>query len=147
MLRTPSKAISVLRSFPVAVNEAAQYVAECDDGEKLAAAQEESEYHKEYTASKEKLDELLLERFQVEAERAELKLSRTEEDRVGFGEHWDKRAWGRLEGLKDEANKAIVRYLEAKLEHLEGQRELALLAKAKVEEGQAKCRVKKVSCP
>ena len=59
MLRTPSKAISVLRSFPAALNEAAQYVAECDDGEKLAAAQEESEYHKEYTASKEKLDELL----------------------------------------------------------------------------------------
>ena len=116
-------------------NEAAQYAAECDDGEKLAAAQEESEYHKEYTASKEKLDELLLERFQEEAERAELRLSRTEEDRVGFGEHWDKRAWGRLEGLKDEANKAIVRYLEAKLEHLEGQRELALLAMAKVEEG------------
>ena len=54
---------------------------------------------------------------------------------------------GRLEGLKDEANKAIVRYLEAKLEHLEGQRELALLAMAKVEEGQAKYRVKKVSCP
>ena len=77
MLRTPSKAISVLRSFPAALNEAAQYVAECDDGEKLAAAQEESEYHKEYTASKEKLDELLLERFQEEAERAELRLSRT----------------------------------------------------------------------
>ena len=64
---------------------AAQYVAECDDGEKLAAAQEESEYHKEYTASKEKLDELLLERFQEEAERAELRLSRTTEDRVGLG--------------------------------------------------------------
>ena len=45
---------------------------------------------------------------------------------------------GRLDGLKDEANKAIVKYLEAKLEHLEGQRELALLAMAKVEEGQAK---------
>ena len=59
MLRTPSKAISVLRSFPAALNEAAQYVAECDDDEKLAAAQEESEYHKEYTALKEKLDELL----------------------------------------------------------------------------------------
>ena len=43
---------------------------------------------------------------------------------------------GRLEGLKDEANKAIVRYLEAKLEHLEGQRVLALLAMAKVEEDQ-----------
>ena len=88
MHRTPSKAISVLRSFP-----AAQYVAECDDGERLAAAQEECEYHKEYTASKEKLDELLLVPFQEEAERAELRLSRTEEDRVGFGEHRDKRAW------------------------------------------------------
>ena len=116
-------------------NEAAQFGAECSDAEKLAAAHEESEYHREYTASKEKLDDLLLERFKLEAERAELRLSRTEEDRVGFGEHWDKRAWGRLEGLKDEANKAIVRYLGAKLEHLEGQRELALLAMAKVEEG------------
>ena len=116
-------------------NEAAQFGAECGDAEKLAAAHEESEYHREYIASKEKLDDLLLERFKVEAERAELRLARTEEDRVGFGEHWDKRAWGRLEGLKDEANKAVVRYLEAKLEHLEGQRELALLAMAKVEEG------------
>lgn len=116
-------------------NEAAQFGAECSDAERLAAAHEESEYHREYTASKEKLDEVLLERFKVEAEMAELRLSRTEEDRIGFGEHWDKRAWGRLEGLKDEANRAIVRYLEAKLEHLEGQRELALLAMAKVEEG------------
>ena len=50
MHRTPSKGISVLRSFPS--NEAAQFVAECNDGtygEKLADAQEQSEYHKEYT--------------------------------------------------------------------------------------------------
>lgn len=116
-------------------DEAAKLVSQSEGLEKIAAAREERVYHEEYTTTKEKLDELLLERYQLEAERAELRLSRTEQDCAAFGKHYDKKAWGRFEKLKDEANRSIVQYLEAKLAYLEGQRELALVAMANVEDG------------
>ena len=117
-------------------NEAAQRVSlNRDEQVQLTTAREEKLYHEEYMEAKEKVDELLLERYQREAERAELKLRRMEEDRDNLGEHFDKKAWGRLEAIKDEENRSIVRYLEGKLEFLAGQRELALVAMAKIEEG------------
>ena len=99
------------------------------------AMQEQTQCQEHYLEARTQLQQLQLEHYQALAERMELRLRRTEEDKHCLSSVWDRRGHGRIIQLHDVLNGAIVSMLQLHCQQLADQKEQALLSMAMVKEG------------